>query len=434
VKVLRVLLVALLSVWGSASAVTITASGIISLIAATRSGSATADWQAVSNTLAFDVQDGTNGNIHVDPVKLRTWLLNGYQQSQATHNSPCSMFRTNVDGCVPSWHSGLLVWGMRNYAFFSIEGSQYCVYFTRGTGSRESSCRDTSNANYSEWKTYWYSASDYQFKATDNIWRSENASYDSGGSTNIIASFDLPAYRNSLTAAYQEGITYYSGLGQFNVAALVTNGVTFGYTYTDGGAGNVCSVTPSDSTCTPTGGTGGTGGTGTTCGTATSNMTCYDKDTTSTCTVIDIICSLKYLFIPNKDHIKAMIDSKNLSKTLNIPIRPIDESIFSLCFFGGGGVSGDPNVHGYQPVLLNFCNTDGNTSGNKTFKIKWTDYTIPTAVYGLISFFLWLGVASYILNYLGLPNPFGRRMAPDQTTGRFVDTTTGEIIEKGRRL
>lgn len=156
-----------------------------------------------------------------------------------------------------------------------------------------------------------------------------------------------------------------------------------------------------------TGGTGGTGGAPTTCttssGTTTTNQyQCAPSDTDSKCTVLDIPCNFRYLFIPDKKAVQELFNAETISKTLNLPIQVVNESRMTFC------VGNDWTL----------CTGEGdNQSGNRWVSLDWRTIKIPTSIIQLISFVIWLGVASYILGYLGLPNPFRRVVSgtlPDQ--------------------
>lgn len=135
-----------------------------------------------------------------------------------------------------------------------------------------------------------------------------------------------------------------------------------------------------------TGGTpGGTPGTGSTCttssgSTSTNQYDCAPKDTETSCSILDIPCNLKKLFVPAPDYFKKTLNNVSLSEKLHLPIRSVD----------------------HWDIQVKFMGTD-----IQTIPLVFDDFFTEDARKMLlylerICIFFW------VLNTLGLPNPFGR--------------------------
>lgn len=204
------------------------------------------------------------------------------------------------------------------------------------------------------------------------------------------------AVRASLQAYYQEEQTPSYAPFQF-------------VGYSDAELDSACSFASCPTTGTPGtgGGTPGTGGTSTPpCTKDDGNISgnpydCAPVDNENNCSIIDLPCNLKWLFIPREDFFTSQLP-EIFTKSFDMPLQVTDRIEFNIPFLGKD-----------IPMGLNF----GQWTMNNTFQ-------------GIIKLVCGFSCLYWLLNFFGIPNVFGNTAGSSALHDSY--TKAGQITENGR--
>lgn len=403
-KALRGFLVALLFFGGVTGAVSLTSKQVVDALISSRGQGSTQDFQSLYSLDTFGVPYAENnsqvGSVTVDAIKfvtqVRAVYLTKLNEDASKRGAPlsCTWQQFSYVGCLPmNPDVGLFYFhNYRNFGFLDCWGNG-SVVACPATPPNFSMFGKNSN--------YYMSATNAPALATavanwrresENDLRSANRGFlwaTDDGMAELNERTEWKQFINThvewnrfLGSAMLEALAYVNP----NLAELQSKyGVVFnGFSPVDGGGGFLQAP--------PAGGGTGTGtGTGstpppTTCTkagdtvTTTNQYDCAPKDAETSCTVLDIPCNLKKLFIPNTDRLKAMMSAQNLTQTLQMPTRVVDEWEFKL------KMPGD--------VV-------------RTFKIDFRPYIIPEEAMVGIKFVIGVALLLWAVNFTGIPNPLG---------------------------
>ena len=136
---------------------------------------------------------------------------------------------------------------------------------------------------------------------------------------------------------------------------------------------------------------------------STNQFDCTPIDSGSNCNLLDIPCNLKWLFIPDPEHIKVMFALDGLQKTLHLPIQSVDYWEFELYI--------------------------GDTK--QTFRLPFNLFVIPDKVKTFIDALIGIAITSWVLNYLGLPNPLGRSSGGSDVVSDSIEYGRMGLVKSG---
>lgn len=184
----------------------------------------------------------------------------------------------------------------------------------------------------------------------------------------------LPAYVQLLVAQIDDVSTGYGPIPGVDIAGLTNASATC--------TPEICPALVAASTAPPGAGTGGTGGTGgaAACtkpdGTTSGNpYDCAPQDAELKCSILDIPCNLRKLFIPSSDWFKTKLTKRDLGFNVNLPVTIVNSWDLDVTIAGKQIKTG-----------INFKGLEISEKGKDQYR-----------------FMMFWGTFLFLLSYIGVP-------------------------------